>query len=162
MLRPALVAAIDFRALRVENVGLVSAALRSRHSDPVLSAEVHGRRMFFHAIFEHQRDVEALMIVRMGIYMMRVWEHVITDDPRRTDAGAGADTDADADAGAARSRIQIPAWAARSKRRPRPCDAGTAARPASRGARSPASCSAASCAGSASPWPSKCRTPRGT
>jgi predicted transposase YdaD len=80
-LPPALAAAVDYRSLRVEKGSFVDRALRSRHSDLVLSARVGTEPVYFHAILEHQRDVEALMVFRMGLYMMRLWDQLVRDHP---------------------------------------------------------------------------------
>jgi predicted transposase YdaD len=81
VLPEALVRAVDFRTLRVEKGSFVDRALRSRHTDLVLSARLRGRPVYFYVLIEQQRDVEALMVFRMGIYMMRLWEHLVRDDP---------------------------------------------------------------------------------
>lgn len=80
-LSPALTAAIDWSTLRVEKGSFVDRALRSRHSDLVLSARVADEPLFFYAILEQQRDVEALMVFRMGLYMMRLWDQLVRDHP---------------------------------------------------------------------------------
>ncbi len=80
-LPPALSAAVDWSTLRVEKGSFVDRALRTRHSDLVLSARVGDEPVYFHAILEQQRDVEALMIFRMGLYMMRLWDQLVRDHP---------------------------------------------------------------------------------
>jgi Putative transposase, YhgA-like len=80
-LPPALVAAIDWSTLRVEKGSFVDRALRSRHSDLVLSARLGDERLFFYAILEQQRDVEPLMVFRLGLYMMRLWDQLLRDHP---------------------------------------------------------------------------------
>lgn len=85
VLPPALAAAVDWRTLRIEKGSFVDDNLRSRHSDLVLSARLRGATIYFHTLVEHQRDVETLMMLRMGIYMMRLWEQIVRDDPARTD-----------------------------------------------------------------------------
>ena len=80
-LPPALIAAVDFSTLRMEKGSYVDRALRSRHSDLVLSARLFGRPIYFYALFEQQRDVEPLMVFRMGLYMMRLWEDLVRNQP---------------------------------------------------------------------------------
>ncbi|MEP7125494.1 MAG: Rpn family recombination-promoting nuclease/putative transposase [Byssovorax sp.] len=80
----ALASVVDWTSLRVEKGTFVDQALRSRHSDLVLSARVGDEPVYFHAILEHQRDVEKLMIFRMGLYMMRLWEQLVRDRPALT------------------------------------------------------------------------------
>src|SRR6185503_1225656 len=67
----ALVAEIDFRTLRLEKGSYVDRALRSRHSDLVFSARIRDKKLYFYVLIEQQREVQALMVLRMGIYMMR-------------------------------------------------------------------------------------------
>ncbi|WP_437580930.1 Rpn family recombination-promoting nuclease/putative transposase [Sorangium sp. So ce887] len=76
-----LAAAVRWSTLRVEKGSFVDRALRSRHSDLVLSARIGEGRVYFYVIVEQQRDVEALMVFRMGLYMMRLWEQIVRDQP---------------------------------------------------------------------------------
>ncbi|XXX81770.1 Rpn family recombination-promoting nuclease/putative transposase [Sorangium sp. So ce134] len=80
-LPPPLVAAVRWSTLRVEKGTFVDRALRSRHSDLVLSARIGEGRGYFYVIVEQQRDVEALVVFRMGLYMMRLWEQLVRDQP---------------------------------------------------------------------------------
>jgi hypothetical protein len=84
-LPPALARAVDFSTLQLEKGSFVDQALRSRHSDLVLSARLLGQPIYFYALIEQQRDVEPLMVFRMGLYMMRLWEQLVRDQPRRTE-----------------------------------------------------------------------------
>ena len=77
----ALSAAIDWSTLRLEQGSFVDRALRHRHGDLVFSARIRRKTVFFHALVEQQRDVEPLMVFRMGVYMMRLWEQLVRDDP---------------------------------------------------------------------------------
>jgi hypothetical protein len=79
----ALARAVDFRTLRQEKGSFVDRALRSRYSDLVLSARLRGQRIYFYVLLEHQRAVEPLMVLRMGIYMIRLWEQLVRDQPTR-------------------------------------------------------------------------------
>ena len=85
VLPPALAAAVDWRTLRIEKGSFIDDALRSRHGDLVLSARLRGATLYFYTLIEHQRDVEALMVLRMAIYMVRLWEQLVRDAPTRTD-----------------------------------------------------------------------------
>ncbi|WP_437627152.1 Rpn family recombination-promoting nuclease/putative transposase [Sorangium sp. So ce1151] len=80
-LPPEVVAAVRWSTLRIEKGSFVDRALRSRHSDMVLSARMGAARIYFYTIIEHQRDVEALMVFRMGLYMMRLWERITRERP---------------------------------------------------------------------------------
>ena len=81
-LPPALASAVDFSTLRVEKGSFVDRALRSRHSDLVLSARMRGEPVYFYALIEQQRRVEALMVLRILVYMTRLWEQLVRDRPR--------------------------------------------------------------------------------
>src|SRR4051812_15102831 len=69
-----LAGAIDWSTLRIETGSFVDRALRSRHSDVVVSAGFGGTTAYFYTLVEHQRDVQRLMMLRLGVYMMRLWE----------------------------------------------------------------------------------------
>ncbi len=77
----AVVKAVRWSTLRVEEGSFVDPALRSRHSDLVLSARMGAGRVYFYILIEQQREVEALMVFRMGVYMMRLWEQIVRDQP---------------------------------------------------------------------------------
>jgi hypothetical protein len=76
-----LAAATTWSTLRLESGSHVNRALRGRHSDLVFSAKMLGKTVFFYVLIEHQRHVEPLMVFRMGVYMMRRWEHFVRDHP---------------------------------------------------------------------------------
>jgi predicted transposase YdaD len=80
-LPPAWVAHVDFRTLRLENTAFVNRALRRRHSDLVFSVRVRGEKVYFYVLVEHQSRVERLMVVRMGIYVMRLYDEMLRDRP---------------------------------------------------------------------------------
>jgi predicted transposase YdaD len=63
-LPPEVIRELDIRTLRVEKDSFVDPALRSRLGDLMLSAKIRGRRLYFYALFEHQRQVEQLMMFR--------------------------------------------------------------------------------------------------
>ncbi len=76
----AVTSAVHWTSLRVEKGSFVDRALRHRHSDIVLSARM-GEGRIFYAIVEQQRDIEPLMVFRMGLYVMRLWEQSVRDRP---------------------------------------------------------------------------------
>ncbi|AUX42796.1 transposase [Sorangium cellulosum] len=80
-LPPPVVAAVRWGTLRVEKGSFVDRALRSRHGDLVLSARMGKGRVYFYTLVEQQREVEPLMVFRMGLYMMRLWEQLVRDQP---------------------------------------------------------------------------------
>jgi len=76
--------AVDWSTFRIEKGSFVDDDLRNRYSDIVWSARLEGEEVFFYTLIEHQRAVEALMIFRMGLYMWRLWEHLVREQPERT------------------------------------------------------------------------------
>ncbi|MDC0741492.1 Rpn family recombination-promoting nuclease/putative transposase [Polyangium mundeleinium] len=72
---------IDWGTLRLEQGSFVDRALRHRHGDLVFSARIRGKTVYFHALVEQQRDVDPLMVFRMGVYMFRLWEQLVRDEP---------------------------------------------------------------------------------
>jgi predicted transposase YdaD len=74
-------AAVDLSTLRVEDGSYVDPALTHRHSDLVLSARMHGERVYFYTLVEQQRDMEARMVLRTGQYMLHLWD-TLARDPR--------------------------------------------------------------------------------
>jgi predicted transposase/invertase (TIGR01784 family) len=79
---PALAAAVDFRTLRLEKGSFVDKALRSRHSDLVFSARLGGTVTYIYMLVEHERDVEAVMVFRMALYIMSLWAQLVREKPR--------------------------------------------------------------------------------
>ena len=77
----AVVKAVRWKTLPVERGSFVDPALHSRHSDLVLSARMGSGRIYFFTLVKQQREVEALMVFRMGVYMMRLWEQLVRDQP---------------------------------------------------------------------------------
>jgi len=86
LLRAALPAALadcaDLRTLKRENATFVNRALRGRHGDLVFSVRVAGHPLYCYVLVEHQRKVERLMVVRMGIYLMRLYDELLRDRPK--------------------------------------------------------------------------------
>jgi hypothetical protein len=78
-----IVDAVAWRTLKLENRSFVSRALRGRHIDLLFSAKLHGEPIYFYYLIEQQRKVEKLMIVRMGAYAFRAWEHLVGEEPTR-------------------------------------------------------------------------------
>ena len=83
-LPPTLAAQADFRTLRLENADWVSRALRDRRSDLVFSVRIRGKTVYFYVLVEHQSTVEALMVVRMGVYVWRLYDEMLLDAPKLT------------------------------------------------------------------------------
>jgi predicted transposase YdaD len=83
-LPPPLVAALDLGSLALVEGSFVDPALRSHHADLVFSVRAGGEPLLVYTLVEHQRRVDALMAFRVGVYMMRLWEHVVREEPART------------------------------------------------------------------------------
>lgn len=65
---------VAWGSLRIEDTDHVSAALRSRHGDLVLSLRLRGAQGRLFVLLEHQRKVQRWMILRAGDYMLRTWQ----------------------------------------------------------------------------------------
>ena len=81
-LPPEVAAAVDFRTLRVEKDTFVDSALKKSYSDVILSARMGADRIYFHVLVEHQRKVEALMVLRVLHYMVLLWRRLLRDEPK--------------------------------------------------------------------------------
>jgi len=81
VLPPEIVAAVKWSTLKLTNRSFVNRALRGRHIDLLFSTELAGEPIYFYYLIEQQRNVEKLMIVRMGTYAFRAWEQIMADDP---------------------------------------------------------------------------------
>ena len=75
--------AVDWSTFRIEQGSFIDEDLRGRYSDIVWSARLEGEEVFFYTLIEHQRAVEALMIFRIGLYMWRLWERLVREQPLR-------------------------------------------------------------------------------
>ncbi|MBO0869740.1 MAG: Rpn family recombination-promoting nuclease/putative transposase [Micromonosporaceae bacterium] len=62
----------------------VDAALRWRHSDLLFTVPLHGREAFIYVLVEHQSSDDALMPFRMLRYVVRIWEHYLSEHPDAT------------------------------------------------------------------------------
>ena len=81
VLHPDVAAAVAWSTVKLENRSFVSRALRGRHLDLLFSAKLHGEPIYFYCLVEQQRDVEKLMIARMGVYAFRAWDAIVAADP---------------------------------------------------------------------------------
>ncbi len=79
-------ASVDLETLRIEDGSYVDPALSHLHSDVAFSATMFGERVYFYALVEQQRDPEALMVLRVGQYTMRMWDTLARDPARSVQA----------------------------------------------------------------------------
>lgn len=78
-------ALIQWSTLALERIDFVDRGLRRRHADLLYSMRARGGApLYVHALVEQQRDVERLMIFRFNVYMTRIWERLVRDEPKRT------------------------------------------------------------------------------
>ena len=81
VLPPALVAALDWRTLRVESGHYVDDALTWSASDLLYSVKLGGERLLVYVLLEHQSSSDSHMVFRVLRYMVRVWEKLLADHP---------------------------------------------------------------------------------
>jgi hypothetical protein len=80
-LPPEVTALITWSTLELETIDFVDSTLRGRHADLLFSARIGEERLYLYALIEQQREVQALMILRMSSYMGRQWERLARDQP---------------------------------------------------------------------------------
>ena len=76
-------AAIAWSSLKLDKDSFIDADLRKHYADLLFSMRVRGVELRVYVLLEHQRGVEKLMMLRLLVYMTRVWERLVRDDPRR-------------------------------------------------------------------------------
>ena len=76
------VAKADLRTLRLEHTAASSAARCEVATAIPCSRSGSGREIYFYVLVEQQREVQPLMIVRMGLYIMRLYDELLRDQPR--------------------------------------------------------------------------------
>jgi predicted transposase YdaD len=82
ILPPEILARLDLGSLVLQPGTFVDQALSSRHSDLLFSVRLDGRSAFIYILFEHQRKVHPLMLLRLLSYLVRIWEQFLADHPR--------------------------------------------------------------------------------
>lgn len=88
LLDPRAAALTDWSSLRVEDGSHVDPELTHRHSDLVLSARMFEQRVYFYTLVEHQRTEEPRMPLRMGHYMLRLWDKLARETDSRSRAAS--------------------------------------------------------------------------
>jgi hypothetical protein len=79
----AIAAAITWSRLKVDKDSFIDADLRKHYADLLFSVRIRGVEVRVYVLLEHQRSVDKLMMLRLLVYMTRVWERLVRDDPRR-------------------------------------------------------------------------------
>jgi predicted transposase/invertase (TIGR01784 family) len=64
-LPPEVIDLVTWSTLELETIDFVDRALRGRHADLLFSARMGEERIYLYTLIEQQRDVKALMILRM-------------------------------------------------------------------------------------------------
>ena len=77
-----LAAAVDWTSLELVSGSFVDAALRNRQSDLLYRARMQEATVFLYCLFEHQRQVDAWMPLRLLGYMLRIWEEALRAQPK--------------------------------------------------------------------------------
>ena len=77
-----LAAAVDWTSLELVSGSFVDAALRNRQSDLLYRARMQETTVFLYCLFEHQRQVDAWMPLRLLGYMLRIWDEALRAQPK--------------------------------------------------------------------------------
>ncbi len=80
-LPPALAAAVDWSALRLEPGSFCDSQFRRHESDLLFSAPLAGSRALIYCLFEHQTHEEPTIALRLLRYMVRIWEAQLSREP---------------------------------------------------------------------------------
>ena len=69
--------------MRLENVSFISGELRGSQSDLLWRCEAGdaSELIYIYVLFEHQREPDRLMVVRLLFYMVKIWERHLAADP---------------------------------------------------------------------------------
>lgn len=78
-----LTATMAWSTLRLKKDTFIDPALRNRFADLLFTVRIRGVEVHVYILLEHQRSVDKLMMLRLLIYMARIWERIARDDPRR-------------------------------------------------------------------------------
>ena len=80
----ALSAALDWDHLRPEPGSFVDSHYRHSESDLLFSAPLHGQDCLIYVLFEHQRELDRWIALRLLRYMVRIWEKFLSEQPEAT------------------------------------------------------------------------------
>lgn len=84
ILPPSVTSAAAWSTLKVDKDSFVDPSLRKRYADLLFSFRVRRTQVHAYVLFEHQRATDPLMMARLLVYMGRIWDRLLRDDPRRT------------------------------------------------------------------------------
>ncbi|MCO5167026.1 MAG: Rpn family recombination-promoting nuclease/putative transposase [Planctomycetes bacterium] len=84
VLPPALVAAFEPGSVRLMPGSFVDERLSSRHTDLLYSVQLAGREALVYILFEHQSTIDPLLVVRVLIYVARVWDDWVANNAAAT------------------------------------------------------------------------------
>jgi predicted transposase/invertase (TIGR01784 family) len=82
MMRRSLAARFDWSTLRLVSGSFVDAALRHRHSDVLYTVKCDGKEVFLYLLLEHQSTDDPLMPYRLLVYVVRIWERYVRENPK--------------------------------------------------------------------------------
>jgi predicted transposase YdaD len=68
-------------SLELDKDSFIDPDLRKHYADLLFSMRVRGVEIRVYVLLEHQRGVEKRMMLRLLVYMTRVWERLVRDDP---------------------------------------------------------------------------------
>lgn len=74
VLPPALLAHLDLSTLEASPKSFVDEKLRSRHTDLLLRARFAGRPAFIYVLLEHQSTPDPQLVIRLAVYMGKIWD----------------------------------------------------------------------------------------
>ncbi|WP_169812134.1 Rpn family recombination-promoting nuclease/putative transposase, partial [Nocardia arizonensis] len=81
VLPESVVALVDWGVLEPQSASFVSAELQSRYSDVLFRTRLDGHDGFIYLLIEHQSRSDPLMALRILEYVVRIWNHYLTDVP---------------------------------------------------------------------------------
>ena len=80
----ALSAALDWDHLQLEPGSFIDSHYRRSESDLLFSAPLHGQDCRIYVLFEHQRELDRWIALRLLRYMVRIWEKFLSEQPEAT------------------------------------------------------------------------------
>lgn len=75
-----LAAAFDWDRLRLEPGSFIDSHYRHSESDLLFSAQLHGQDGLIYVLFEHQREFDQWLALRLLRYMLRIWHDPVWDE----------------------------------------------------------------------------------
>ena len=81
VLDPALIAAIDWDRVELLPTDFINDDLSSGRADLVFRVRLHGKPAFVFVLYEHQSSVDPMMPFRVLVYMVRIWQGWLRENP---------------------------------------------------------------------------------